>query len=301
MKKNSFLGLSKEGFHTVAYTEWGSWYPELPAVICVHGYTRNGRDFDALAHYLSLKGRHIYCPDIVGRGDSAWFKQAQHYSFPQYVDDMNVLIARTNAHHIDWIGTSMGGIIGMMIASLPNSPVRRLILNDVGPQIPLHGLRKLAKYIGNEPDFKTKAEAKDFFKKNYAQFGLLSDSQWDTFTKHSVEQRAPNLFVAKVDPHIKNPKSTVQILSDLFHHPQKALEGILYDIDLWSIWKTIHCPVLVIHGKHSDLLTTEIIEKMQRIHDSTYVYEIEDAGHAPALLDNANHEVIDEWLNSKIT
>ena len=101
MKKNSFLGVSEEGFHNVAYTEWGSWSPELPTVICVHGYTRNGRDFDALAHYLGVKVRHIFCTDVVGRGDSSWFKQAHHYNFNQYVADMNVLIARTRAQHID--------------------------------------------------------------------------------------------------------------------------------------------------------------------------------------------------------
>ncbi|MCL9682686.1 alpha/beta fold hydrolase [Legionella maioricensis] len=299
MKKNSFLGVSEEGFHNVAYTEWGSSSPELPTVICVHGYTRNGRDFDALAHYLGVKGRHIFCPDVVGRGDSSWFKHAHHYNFNQYVADMNVLIARTHAQQIDWIGTSMGGMIGMMLAALPNTPIRRLILNDVGPQIPLHGLRKLAKYIGNDPEFKSMEEAKQHFKKNYSEFGILSEKQWDDFTEHSVEKRAARVFVAKVDPAIKNPKSTMQVVSDFFHHPQKALEGILYDIDLWSIWNKIRCPVLVIHGAHSELLTPEIIKKMLRTHAQTEVYEIADAGHAPALLETADHEIIDSWLNSK--
>ncbi|BCA94796.1 alpha/beta hydrolase [Legionella antarctica] len=299
MKKNSFLGVSEEGFHNIAYTEWGSWSPELPTVICVHGYTRNGRDFDALAHYLGIGGRHIFCPDVVGRGDSSWFKQAHHYNFNQYVADMNALIARTRAQQIDWIGTSMGGIIGMMLASLPHSPVRRLILNDVGPQIPLQGLRKLAKYIGNDPEFKSMEEAKKHFKKNYSEFGKLSEKQWDDFTAHSVEKRAAKVFVAKVDPAIRNPKSTMQIVSDFFHHPQKALEGILYDIDLWSVWSKIRCPVLVIHGVHSELLTPEIIKKMRRTHTQTEVYEIADAGHAPALLEVSDHEIIDSWLNSK--
>lgn len=298
MKKNSFLGISEEGFHNVAYAEWGNSTPEFPTVICVHGYTRNGRDFDALAHYLGVKGRHVFCPDVVGRGDSSWFKQAHHYNFHQYVDDMNVLIARTRAQQIDWIGTSMGGMIGMMLAALPNSPIRRLILNDVGPQIPLHGLRKLAKYIGNDPDFKSIDEAKQHFKKNYAEFGVLSEKQWDHFTEHSIEQRGANVFVTKADPAIKNPKSTMQIVSEFFHHPHKALEGILYDIDLWSVWKKIRCPVLVIHGVHSDLLTPGVIKKMCRTHAPTDVYEIENAGHAPALLEVADHEIITQWLNS---
>lgn len=297
MRKNSFLGISEEGFHNIAYTEWGSW-SELPTVLCVHGYTRNGRDFDALASFLGIKGRHIFCPDVVGRGDSSWFKQAHHYNFNQYVADMNNLIARTRAQQIDWIGTSMGGMIGMMMAALPNSPIQRLILNDIGPQIPLHGLRKLANNIGNDPEFKSVEEAKQHFKKNYTQFGILSEKQWDTFTEHSIEQHATNVFRAKIDPRIRNPKSTGQIVTDFFHHPHKALEGILFDIDLWSIWNKIHCPVLVIHGAHSELLTPEIIKKMIRTHANTEVYTIADAGHAPALLDVTNHETIDHWLNS---
>lgn len=299
MKKNSIYGVSDEGFHNVAYTEWGSSAPEHPTVICVHGYTRNGRDFDTLAHYLGVKGRHVFCPDVVGRGDSSWFKQAHHYNFTQYVADMNALIARTHAQQIDWIGTSMGGMIGMMMAALPNTPIRRLILNDIGPQIPLHGLRKLAKYIGNEPEFKSVEEAKQYFKANYSEFGILTEQQWDTFTEHSIEQRAAKVYVAKVDPGIKNPKSTMQAVSDFFHHPQKSLEGILYDIDLWSIWKKIRCPVLVIHGVRSDLLTPEIIRKMIRTHPKTEVYEVENAGHAPALLETSQHEIIEQWLHSK--
>lgn len=298
MKQNSFLGVSDEGFHSVAYTEWGVWSPSLPTVLCVHGYTRNSRDFDALAHYLQNQDRHVFCPDVVGRGNSSWFNHSSHYNFTQYINDMNALIARTNATQIDWIGTSMGGLIGMMIAALPHSPVRRLILNDIGPQVPIHGLRRLAKYAGNDPDFKSMEEAKQHFKKNYAEFGPLTEKQWDFFTEHSIDQRAPDLYTVKVDPGIKNPKSSFQVISEFFHHPQKSLEGILYDIDLWSIWTKIHCPVLVIHGAHSDLLTPGIIKRMQRMHPLTDVYEIENAGHAPALLDLENHEVINDWLLS---
>lgn len=299
MKHNSFLGISEEGFHDIAYIEWGSRSPDLPTVICVHGYTRNSRDFDELASYLSHMGRHIFCPDIVGRGNSSWFQNSHHYNFTQYLSDMNALIARTQARQIDWIGTSMGGIIGMLLAALPHSPIRRLILNDIGPQVPLYGLKRLVKYAGNDPDFKSIDEAKNHFKVNYAQFGALTEQQWDDFTEHSVEKRAPNLYVMKVDPGIKNPKSAFQVVSEFFHHPHKALEGVVYDIDLWSVWKKIRCPVLVIRGAQSDLLTPEIIKKMIRIHSNTDVYEIEDAGHAPALLEIENHERIYQWLTSK--
>ncbi|MBL7479380.1 alpha/beta fold hydrolase [Legionella bononiensis] len=298
MKKNIFLGISDEGFHNVAYTEWGSSDLELPAVLCVHGYTRNSHDFDALAYYLSMNGRHVFCPDVVGRGDSSWFKHSHHYNFTQYLSDMNALIARTKAQQIDWIGTSMGGLIGMMMAALPNSPVQRLILNDIGPQIPIFGLRRLAKYAGKEPEFKSIDEAKQFYKLNFSGFGALTDKQWDEFTARSIEEVAPGRFIAKVDPGIKNPKSSVQVMSEFFHHPYKAMEGILYDIDLWSVWQKVHCPVLVIHGTQSDLLTPEIIKRMQRSHNKTDVFEIKDAGHAPALLNTTEHETIMNWLTS---
>ena len=297
MKKHQFLGISDEGFHEVAYTEWGVADPEFPTVICVHGYTRNSRDFDALAAYLSSGGSHVFCPDIVGRGDSSWFKDSHHYQFNQYVNDMNALIARTQAKQIDWIGTSMGGIIGMLLAALPNSPIRKLILNDIGPQIPLSGLKKLIQYAGKDPEFRTLDEAKEYFKVIHAEFGELTEKQWSIFTQNSIEQRAPNVFVTKLDPGIKNPKSTQQWVSDFFHHPHKALEGILFDIDLWSIWKQIHCPVLVIHGMHSELLTLEIINKMQKIHEKTESYTVKNAGHAPALLNLADHKIISQWLN----
>lgn len=296
MKKNYLQGLSPEGFHEIAYTEWGNWSDQFPGIICVHGLSRNSRDFDELAMFLSNRGRYVLCPDVVGRGQSSWFKQASNYNFPQYLADMNALIARANLPHIDWIGTSMGGLIGMMLAAQPNTPIRKLVLNDVGPQIPLNALKRLGKYAGKDPIFKSFDEAKLYCKINYAGFGDLSEEEWDRFTEHSIKARAPNLYAFKVDPAIRNPKSTSQWLNELMHHPFKALEGVLYDVDLWALWKKIRCPVLVIHGQRSDLLTPEIIAKMLQIHPSTEVYEVENAGHAPALLAQTDHETIYNWL-----
>lgn len=296
MKHNNLLGISGEGFHNVAYTEWGNWSRELASIICVHGLTRNSHDFDELSVYLSNKGRYILCPDIVGRGESDWFHDPKHYNFPQYMNDMSSLIARTNSKYIDWVGTSMGGIIGMMLAALPNTPIRRLVLNDIGPQVPLTGLRRLAKYAGTVPVFKSPDEAKAYFKIHYADFGDLSEQQWDVFTYHSIKHQAPNVYTIKVDPGIRSSKSPLQLANDFLHHPHKSLEGIFYDVDLWSIWKKIRCPVLVIHGKKSDLLTPEIIKEMRRTHPYIEVYEVANAGHAPALLEPKDHEIIYNWL-----
>lgn len=295
MKKGYFLGLSEEGFHRVFYTEWGETSLSRP-VICVHGLTRNGRDFDTLAGYLSQQGRHVFCPDIVGRGDSDWLKNPLLYTYEQYIADMNVLIGRTYSTQIDWIGTSMGGLIGMFIASLPNTPIRKLVLNDIGPQIPARALARLAKYAGRDPEFSSLDEARHYLRTIYADFGKLSDEQWQQLTENSVKEIAPGRFITKVDHGIKRSQAKSKIAWKILLNPHKALEGTLFDIDLWQIWRKIKCPVLVIHGSRSDLLLPEIIEKMQRTHPDMEVLEVPDAGHAPALMDPAQIEAIQRWL-----
>lgn len=296
MKQNYVLCASKEGYHRIAYTEWGEQNPSASAVICVHGLTRNSRDFDALAKFLSLKGHHVFCPDIVGRGNSSWLSNSQQYNFERYIIDMNILISRTGATQIDWIGTSMGGIIGMMMAALANTPIRRLILNDVGPQIPINALWHMAKYVGKDPVFSSKEEAKQYFKIIYAEFGNLTEEQWDYFTAHSIRERSPGVFISNYDPSIHELKLKWQSVKEFFYSPHKALEGVLFDIDLWSFWRSIACPVLVIRGKSSHLLLPEHIKRMKRSHSQVEVYEVADAGHAPALLDLSQHEAILNWL-----
>ncbi len=298
MKINDFLGASAEGFHRVVYTEWGQPASAKPTVFCVHGLLRNRHDFDALANFLSLQDYHLFCPDIVGRGDSEWFKNPQHYKFEQYIADMTALIARSSATQIDWIGTSMGGLIGIMMAAMPNSPIRRLVLNDVGPQVPLHGLRRLAKYSDTRISFSNKEEAKQYYQKIYADFGNLSEVQWIEFTEHSIKLRDDGKYIAKCDPNIAHNKTPTQFMWELVQHPHKTLEGIFFDIDLWSIWQQVTCPVLIIHGRHSDILLPEHITKMQETHSHTDLLEIEDAGHAPALLELAEHEKIKNWLEA---
>lgn len=292
----TFLGLSSEGFHNLAYIEWGRHHPERPAVICLHGLLRNSHDFDALARYLDHHGRHVFCPDLPGRGNSDWFHSPSHYTHEQYIADMTSLIARTNTSQIDWIGTSLGGIIGMMLAALPNTPIHRLVLNDIGPQIPLHGLRRLGKYMNDHPEFSSKEEAMDYYKTIYSDFGDLTPAEWEELTTHSIKPLANGKFIAKGDPNLMHHKTKIPFLWELMSHPHKALQGIMYDIDLWSIWQKITCPVLIIHGKHSDLLLEEHIVRMQKSHPMTEVMEIEDAGHAPALLRTIEHEKIAAWL-----
>ncbi len=297
MKTNTCLGVSTDGFHRVAYTEWGQPNPAKPTVFCVHGLLRNRHDFDPLAHFLTLQERHVICPDIVGRGDSDWFKNPQHYTFEQYISDMAILIAKSSATQIDWIGTSLGGLIGMKMAALPNSPIQRLILNDVGPQVPLSALRRIAGYTDLHIKFSSKEEAIQHFQTIYADFGDLSEEQWATFTEHSIVLQANGNYALKCDPYLTHNKPPTQLMWELIHHPHKTLEGIWFDVDLWSVWQKIKCPALVIHGRHSDILLPQHISKMQQIHPHTDVIEVENAGHAPALLELADHQKISQWLD----
>lgn len=297
MKIDSFLGLSEEGFHRVVYSEWGEAHADTCPILCVHGLTRHRRDFDPLANYLSKQNRHVYCPDVVGRGDSDYLKNPLHYTFEQYGADMNAMIARIHPiNKIDWIGSSMGGLIGMMVASLPNNPIRRLVMNDIGPQLPTPALTRMSKYTGTDPIFKNLDEAKLYFKSVYSGFGQLSEADWQHITETSVKEIAPGHFITKIDPGVKIGQAKSKLAWKAILHPLKALEGSLFDVDLWQIWRQVSCPVLVIHGKHSDLLLPKTIEKMIEIHPQTEVIEIEDAGHAPALFDPTQHHMIGNWL-----
>lgn len=296
MKTDYYLGISEEGFHRVVYSEWGKPEPGSIPIICVHGLTRNRHDFDSLANFISEQGRHLFCPDMVGRGDSDWLKNPLHYTYEQYVSDSNVMIAKSNAIQVDWIGTSMGGLIGMILASLNKSPIRRLVMNDIGPQIPVKSMARLSKYAGKDPEFSSVEEAKQYLKTIYADFGNLSDEQWQQFTENSIHEIAPGRYATTMDQGIKIVQAKSKLAWNLLLHPMKALEGTLFDVDLWEIWRKVNCPVLVIHGSHSDMLLPATIEKMQKTNPRVDVIEISNAGHAPALLDPVHQKMIYQWL-----
>lgn len=283
MRSNSYLGLSPDGFHTVRTWDWGEAAAD-EALICVHGLSRNGRDFDALA--ADLAGRyHIACPDVIGRGESDWVA-AQHYGYPQYCADMNVLIGRMrndvsgNGRPLDWIGTSMGGLIGMMIAAFPGSPIRRLVLNDVGPLVSKPALEHIASYIDVFPEFDSVDDAARAIATNNSGFGPLSDDQWYFLAETSVKQLDNGKWTWRRDPGIG----------------QVFKAGPIQDVALWEVWDAIRCPVLVIRGGDSPLLTTETAEEMTRRGPKAEVVTLPGIGHAPALLDEDQIAIVRDWL-----
>src|SRR6476646_4544525 len=174
-RKGVIQGLSMTGFHDFAYVDWGSFDDSVP-IICVHGLSRQGRDFDYLASYLSASGRRVVCPDLVGRGQSGRLRDPNEYALPQYCADMNALIAALDAGQVDWVGTSLGGLIGIVLAGLPGNPIRRLVINDIAPYLPWAGLARIGSYISAMPvDFHDLGEAEAYFREVLAPFGSLSD------------------------------------------------------------------------------------------------------------------------------
>jgi len=249
-------------------------------VICVHGLTRNGRDFDVLARALADK-TFVICPDVVGRGRSAWLDDPSGYAVPTYAGHMLQLLQHLGVDEVDWIGTSMGGLIGMGIAALEENPIRRLVLNDVGPFIPKSALERIGTYLGLELSFSTLDELEGHLRQIHAPFGPLSDEQWAHLAEHSARQRDDGKFVLSYDPNIAEPFKTTEPVDDL---------------DLWSLWDAIRCPTLALRGAESDLLLAETAGAMTERGPKADLATIDGVGHAPALMDLEQIAIIESWL-----
>ena len=261
---------SPVGLHRMAYREWGA--ADNPRVlICVHGLTRNGQDFDPLASALASEFR-VICPDIVGRGRSEWLPSASLYGIPQYVADMVTLIARLDVECVSWLGTSLGGLVGMALASLDGSPVSRLLLNDLGPRIEAVALRRIADYLGRAPRFASEEDAERYIRQVGAPYGSLSGAQWRHLTRVVLRRVADGGFELNFDPAI----------AESF---RLAIAG--GDIDLWPVYERIRCPTLLVRGELSDLLSRETAQAMAERGPRPRVIEVPRVGHAPMFLDEA--------------
>ncbi len=278
-RANSVNYLLGTKFHKMAYVEFGN--PAAPAVLCVHGLTRNGRDFDTLAEALADRF-HVICPDLPGRGKSDWLPEAMAYQPASYVVALAHLLAALGKP-VSWVGTSLGGICGMMVAAAQNTPITRLVLNDVGPHIPAAALKRIRDYMAAAPErFTSMAALEAYLRKIHASFGRLSDAQWAHLAKFSarpvLDQTGHGAFAMHYDPKIVEP----------------LRDAVPLDVDMWPLWEMIKVPVLAIRGAQSDLLREDTFERMQAERADGYV--VEDAGHAPALMDAASIEVIRAFL-----
>jgi pimeloyl-ACP methyl ester carboxylesterase len=273
--------LGPKGFHRIAYAQWPG-PADGRVTICVHGLSRNGRDFDDLAQRLSARGP-VLAPDMPGRGKSPWLPEAADYAYPLYFADVAALIARSGAAEIDYVGTSMGGIIGMYLACQPGTPIRRLVLNDIGPVVPKAAIARIGDYVGRVPDFADLGELEAYLRVVQAGLGRLTDAQWRHLAEHSYRVLENGRLALHYDPAI------AQVFA-------AEAPG---DVVLWPYWDRITCPTLVIRGAQSDTLLAETAGEMTQRGPKAVLFEVADAAHAPALMDPAQIDAIERFLQAE--
>lgn len=278
-RRGELLGLSAHGFHRVAYWEWGAAGNDR-VVLCVHGLARNGRDFDVVAEALAPTHR-VIAVDMPGRGESDWLADPADYNFSTYATTLTALIARSGARSVDWIGTSMGGLLGMVAAAQPKSPVTRLVVNDVGPLIEPAALARIGSYVGQAPAFDTFDAMERYLREISAPFGVLTDAQWRHLTETNVRQGPDGKWRMAYDPGIAVPFRS---------NPAPP--------DLWGVWDAIRCPTLVLRGAQSDLLSATTAAAMAARGPKPAIVEFAGVGHAPMLLEEAQIAPVVAFLRS---
>jgi len=267
-------------FHRMAFDDWGD--PDAPAVVCVHGLTRNGRDFDALAAALSDEFR-VICPDLPGRGNSGWLADPMLYQAPHYITALAHLLAFIG-RDVAWVGTSLGGICGMAIAAAEGTPIGRLVLNDVGPFIPAESLRRIRDYMvasGDSPlmlRFPDLDSIERHLRLVHAPFGPLSDEQWAGMARNSARALPDGRFTMHYDLRIAEPL--------------RGQDPV--DVDMWPLWDRIRAPRMVIRGEASDVLSVETCARMEA--SGAQMLVVPETGHAPALLDPRQITAIRDFL-----
>ncbi|PRC92293.1 alpha/beta fold hydrolase [Solimicrobium silvestre] len=275
--------ISPDGLHRMAYKEWGE-VDNPNVLLCVHGVTRVSDDFDALARELSSQFR-VICPDVVGRGRSGWLRNPQHYQVQQYVCDMVTLLARINPPNLSFLGTSMGGLIGIGLASLPENPIQKLILNDIGPVLNISALTRIAQYIGQPMRFATFDEAAQFIRTISQTFGEHTEEEWHKFCMDVLRQDKDGMWIRHYD--LKLAVSMQAVSPELAEAMQMMM---------WAAYDAIACPTLLLRGAESDLLLPETALQMTKRGPRAQLVEFEKVGHAPTLVHADQITVIKDFL-----
>lgn len=254
-------------------------------VVCVHGLSRNAKDFDRLATALSSRYR-VICPDMTGRGDSDWLEDKNGYNYLTYISDIGALLLHLKVSQVDWVGTSMGGIIGMMIAAQQPFLIKRMVINDIGAVVSAEGLKRILSFVGKKTAFDTRAEAMDALKFYLQPFGITLEADWEFMCDISFKQQPDGRYHFNYDPEITKP----------FKEAAMAANNVVTDIDLSMAWNVVQCPVLVLRGVESDILSAATAQGMLKRVPPTKLVEFPSVGHAPALLSPEQIKVITDWL-----
>jgi cobalt-zinc-cadmium efflux system protein len=269
--------------HRMAYHAWGD--PKNPKVLlCVHGLTRRGSDFKTLAEAM-CQDYYVVCPDVVGRGDSDRLTNPMLYAVPQYVADMTQLVKSLGVSQIDWFGTSMGGLIGMVYAAMPNSPIRRMLINDVGPRIEPEAIARLGSYVGQAFSFTNRSDALAKLNQICSTFGEHLPHEWETYNGPMLIER-DGQWIMHYDPNISVPFASV--------NPVMAKAG---EMAMWHVFKHIHIPILIVRGANSDLLSAATVAQMCKVNPHARSIEIPNVGHAPAFVKSEQIALAKEFFS----
>ena len=277
----NWAGLSCVPGHKIAYLEFGD-PSNSNVIVCAHGLTRNAHDFDKIAGELS-KNFRVIAIDYPGRGSSDLFENSKNYNYRVYLKDTVLLLKELGIKQCIWLGTSMGGIIGMVMASRYPKLFKALVINDVGPFISSAPLVKIGNYAKQKKSFSTISECKEHLKLIYAPFGISSEEDWDHMTKYSFRLTDNGKYVMSYDPAIVSG--------------MKSSSGKAKDVNLWFVWNKINCKMLVVHGAKSDILQQPTIDQMKKTKDFD-LYVVGYAGHAPSLMSYDQIDHVKSWINS---
>ncbi len=280
MQQKTFQFHTGEETISLNYADWGdSQNPKV--LLCVHGLVLAGPSFDRFAKALSADYR-VICPDIVGRGQSSWLANKMNYRVDVYAGHIMALLQHLGVGKVDWVGTSMGGLIAWTADFLFPGVIRKLVVNDIGPFLPQLALKRIAEYISMPQVFANAALATQYLKQVYAPFNLPDEAAWEEMFRYYFKPNGLGGFVQHYDPGIALPFSAL------------AMAG---DLELWALWEKLSCPAMVLRGKNSDLLLAETAYRMRQKPGTEYL-EIDGAGHAPSLMTADQISAIHNWLRA---
>ena len=277
--RHRFLQLAgPTGPRRIHFTDWGP-RRRKRAILCVHGYSGNARDFDALAAAFAHDTR-VICIDVAGRGESDWLGSALEYNFSRFLADIDAVVASLGLREIDWVGTSMGGLLGMLHAARPGSNVRRLVMNDVGAYVPLDGLLEIAGNLDAPARFATLDDVQAHLRHARREWGEVPEALWQPMARHAARP-ADGGFTLRYDPKIATLMHKVPASSGLF---------------FWGPWAQVSCPVLVVRGEHSCILPRAVAEAMAGSKRNARLEQVPGCGHAPSLMAESHIAIVREFL-----